>query len=764
MANASSNHERGKRPIRAWVLASVVVSCVACEPALEGGERDASAMDSYVRDASVADGASPAPAPFRPDLVLNRWERVREDLPSPTWETDIAYDPRVGALVQQGGHLPSSYVQTSYAWRYHVREDSLREVLAPIRPMRRCIVELAWLGGPERVASVQGAASHGSLPQGSLRGWRVTRSDARGPWLYDAQSETWEHARPTGVEWPQRSHAGIAYDETGDALYVVGGDALYAYVAHANQILRLPMPAVLRGRQGYGIAFDPRTRRLAIFGGSSRHWTYGHIDGDETDNCDVVDAETCASYYRAYVLSDTWVLDVDEAAAAGWPEASEGEVPLGWHEVAGAHPARGMPMWNHQRLQLTWHPPSGRSLLLQHPIDDAPNTDPRTWPPVEMWAFDAAALSWSRIETQDAPHFGGVAAYASEEDVLFAWGGGERGEGTAADRTATSSRVLYMIRPDVGERASAPIGPSRLSARALDSSRVELRFAARAGITYEIQRALAAPMPGSYETLARVVADSAELRFIDTDAATQSHAYRVRAETDAQFSLPAFDRPARARDVVALALSPREVELRWAPPGEAVVEVRVHRFGPGESRHVIGTLVAGETRFIDSEIDLSDGLSRVYLVTFVDQAGRESGYSPMAYTAPDPPAALRVEDVGGGEFEVRWTPRDPRERLELYYLDYHCNARASIESFLDAFTRVEGGPFEGGSARVRAPALDPTVRNRAPESEPGECGRTLAVGHYFYARVVDPVGTLGLYSDITSPEDPRFRAALPAER
>lgn len=740
----------------------MLAGCAPATPTVSAPEGSVARAPDGGAASNDADASIPTATPFRSELVPNRWERLRDDLPSSAWETGIAYEPRLGALVQHGGHLPGSYVQSPYTLRYEIRRDTFVDSLAPVRPMRRCIVELAWLSGPARIATVQGAASHGSLPPGTLRGWRVTRSDARGPWLYDALADRWEHTRPTGTEWPLRQHAGIVYDETSDAMYVVGGDGLYAYVPHANRVLRLPMPAALSRRFGYAIAFDPDSRRLAIFGGASRHWTYGHIDGDETDNCGVVDTETCASYYREYVASDTWILDVDDAARAGWPPADGDAVPAGWHKLEGPGPPRGMPMWDHQRLQLTWHAPSGRMLLLQHAIDEAPNMDPRTWPSIDLWALDAGSETWTRIDTDAPPHFAGLSAYAEGEDVLFAWGGGERGDAAASDTRATTNRVLYAMRPRVpGAPSRVPPSVARVSSLVLDAARVELRFPATPGRTYEIARAPATPMAGAYEVVARVTADRDEVTHVDVAGDAGAHAYRAREEGTLRWSLPAFDVPARPSGLRAITRSANQVELTWDAPPSDVAEVRLHRFGPSEGRHVIGSSPPGARSYVDREVDLGDGLARVYVATFVDAAGRESGASPMAYTVPDAPEALSVEELVDGSFEVRWVPRDATERLALFYLDYHCNARSSIEAYLDAFTPVDGPSLEGGTARVRAPVLDPVLRNRAPESEPGECGRTLREGHYFYGRVIGALDQPGLYSDIVSPRDPRFRAAVP---
>lgn len=731
--------------MRWWFFAHVTL--LACQDGAVGSDAGQSADTGT--PARERDAGEPAVVPFRPDLVPNRFERVRDDLPSLVWETGVAYEPRVGSLFQHGGHLLESYAQTAYTWRYDARGDALIEALPSTRPMRRCIVELAWLDGPDWLATVQGAASHGTLPSGWIQGWRVTRSDARGPWLYDALTDRWEHARPSGAEWPRRTHAGIAYDATSDALYVVGPDGLYAYAARANRVVRLPMPAALFGRQGYAMAFDPDARRLVVFGGSTRHWTYGHIDGDETDNCNVVDAETCASYYRAYVRDDTWVLDVDEAARAGW---TEGEVPAGWHSIEGAHPPRGMPMWNHQRLQLVWHGPSGRMLLLQNPIDDTPAMEPASWPAVEAWTFDARAEAWERADVEEPPHFAGLLAYAPDLDVLFSWGGGERGADAAMDRSATGSRTLYAMRPELGAALSPPSVP-RISVGPIDATRVEVRFAAQPGRRYEIARAPATPIAGAYETIAEVDGET-EVRFTDDDPG--AHAYRVRELGTERWSLPAFDTPDRPGELVAIA-GTAEVELRWREV-EHAIGYRVYRSGPGENRRLVAEV---DTASHHDTIDLSDGLVRFYVVTAIDVAGRESGSSPMAFTVPDAPIALDVDALPDGRFEVHWQQRDASERLELRYLDYHCNARNSIELFLDAFTLVEGGPFEAGTAIVSAPALDPATRDLAPTSEPGECARTLREGPYFYGRIVNALDQAGLYSDIVSPTDPRFRAALP---
>jgi hypothetical protein len=751
------------------VLTLVVAGCSGSDAGPDGApptSRDAAAPPITSDGAIAADDAGPIPTrpPFRPELEPNRWQLVRDDLPNIAWEAGLAYDPRAGRVAHHGGHLLSSYAQSNYTSLYTIRDDIFSESLAPLRPMRRCISELAYLDGPERFATVQGGTGHGSLPQGRLSEYRIVRGDARGPWLLDPTRDRWEDARPSGAQWPRRSHANVAYDPTSDVLFGLGSASLTAFVAHTNEILELPLPAALHGRRGYGLAFDPDSRRLVVFGGATRLFFYGRIDGDETDNCDVVDAATCASYFRDFVLSDTWILDIDEAARAGWPAAATADaIPTGWHRALGEpHPPRGMPTWNHTRLQLHFHPPSGRMLLLQSPIDDAPIQSSREWPPIELWALDAARETWERIETIDPPHYAGIATWASGEDALFVWGGGgTTAEARATDPAAMSSRSLYMIRPAIA--GAPPLAPAPLSRIAVETVEggVAVRFAGEPGVEHEIARADVARIAGAYEVVARVRAEGRETTWIDAGAGTASHAYRVRPVGALRWSLPAFDRPARPTGLRAIPRSATEVALAWDRSIDPdVVAYHVYRWGPGEGRHRIAEALS-PLAMVDSEIDLSDGLARVYVVTAIDRAGRESGSSPMAFTVPDPPEALEVRMEDDGRFTVAWLPQDAEhQRLAIHYLDYHCNARSTIEVFLDTFVPVAGGPFTGDRVVVEAPPIDPALRERAPLAEPGECGRTRRDGHFFYARVVNALGQPGFYSDIVAPIDERFRAAV----
>jgi hypothetical protein len=756
-----------------WLARNIVIGIVL------GACSDDHAIDR-VRDASIArdvgaggpraedagaPGLAPPLPPFMPELEPNRWTLVRDDLPFAPLETGVAYDPRAHALVQHGGHVASSYPQSSYTTIFTIRDGVFRDSLAPLRPMRRCIVELGYLDGPERIVTVQGAAEHGTLPRGELIGYRIERSDARGPWLLDVIGDRWEQARPSGAQWPRRTFASHAYDAASDALYVVGSDALIAYVAHANEILALPMPEAMRGLRSYAMAFDPDTRRLVIFGGATRAYYYGHIDGDETDNCGAVDAETCAAYYRQYVRGDTWILDVEEAARAGWPEAaSDDSLPTGWHRAEGEGPPRGMATAFMTRLQMVFHPPSGRMLLLQHAIDDAPIERAEEWPAIDLWALDPASESWSRIETEDRPHFAGLAAWASGEDALFVWGGGSVGEARATDSHAMLSKSLYVVRPaitGVATRAAARV--ARVRVESVDAGE-EVRFSAEPGVEYEIARAPATPIAGAYETIGTVRASTAEASFVDVESGGDDsrHAYRARPVGEQRWSMPGFAAPYRPSGLHAVAHHASEVALGWdRSPDADVVGYHVYRWGASESRTRITSSPIAETSWVDRSVDLSDGLAHAYVVTVVDRAGRESGPSPAAYTLPDAPESLDVRELPDGRFEIDWAPRDAaHERLEVRYLDYHCNARSSIETFLDTFAPVSSEPLSGDRITVTAPVIDPALRVRAPAEDPGECARTLRDGHYFYARVVNALGQPGFYSDIVSPHDERFRAAV----
>lgn len=701
--------------------------------------------------------------PFRPDLSPNHWTLLRDDLPTPPWEVGLAYDPSSSKLFVHGGHLLQSYVQSSYTFTYDLRLDTYGESLAPVRPPRRCIVELAYLDGPQKFATIHGSSGHGSVPQGYLQGWIVKRSDPVGPWLLDPQLDRWEHARPSGPEWPRRVHSNIAYDPTSDALYVIAaGGVLYAYLPHANQVVTLPMPAALDNRLGYGLAFDPDTRQLAVFGGTPHMFFYGYKDGDETDNCDVVSAEKCTEYYKYFVKDDTWLLDVDEAATAGWPKApSTQDIPAGWHPATGPQPPRGMPTWNHSRIQLHWHSPTGQMLLVQNPIEDAPLQNATTWPPVELWALDPAARTWQKLSTTSPPHFAGLAAYARREDALVVWGGGAQGPSASQDGSAMTSRNLYALRPQIpGAPLREPAAVERVASAHHHDGVTTLSFAAEPGVTYEIERAPAEPVVGAYTVIGSLTAPAAEATWTDASAGSEAHAYRVRPQGSLRWSLPAFDQLPPPRGVRAIVHSATAVQVSWSgatPPG--VASHRVYRWGPGESRHLVGEVTTG-TAWLDTPPDLSDGKARVYVVTAVDAAGRESGPSPMAFTLSDPPEGFDVHRLTDGRFQIDWTPQDPaHQRLQLFYQDYHCNARGGIETYLDTFAPVAGSPFSQTHFIVEAPAIDPAAHDLAPSLD-GECASTVKTGDYFHARLLNDLGQPGFYSDLVSPGDPRFHAGV----
>lgn len=742
----------------------VLLGCVG----IPAAERPAQAADASTRadDAGEAD-AGRAPT-FRPDLPGNVWVHLRDDLPVPAWETAIAYDPRTGDVVQHGGHIAFNYAQSGYTTHYNVEHDSIEEARAPVRPMRRCIVESAWLSGPQRVATVQGAASHGTMPQGIVRYFKLERADAVGPWLYDAVTQEWEHMRPAAtVSWPQREHAAIAYDETSDAMFLIGNDGLVAYFPRLNRIVKYPLPSPLLHRMGYALAVDPDARKLVVFGGASRHWVYGNIDGDETDNCGVVSDEVCASYYRAYVKDDTWVLDLSQPPASDWVTNADAGVPSGWHQVEGAHPPRGLPMWNHNRLSFAWHPGSGQLLLLQNDISQAPLTDVRQWPLLDLWAFDAKLERWALVPTQNPPHLYGVTSLATKEDVLLVWGGGHQGADASQDTHAMGNTSLYLMRPHFdGPRLDAP-SVDRVQAAAVGPEDNTVVFDADVGASYEVQRATSRPEVGPYQTVATVTAEHAQTTYVDHAPDAGFVGYRVRKVGTQRFSIPGFTEPPYPHQVVAHVESSKRVEVRWAPLAQSVKSLRVYRLGP-EGRVKLAALDPTSRTYTDTSVDLSDGRVRAYGVAAVDFAGREGGLSPLAFSVDDAPRALDVHaevhgadgGVDGGVFEVNWAPRSPGESLQLYYLDYHCNARSSIVAYMDAYTPVLGR-VQGGHGVVHVPPLDPVLRNKAPLAEPGECGRTLRPGHYFYGRIVNALGQEGFFSDLMSPSDARFRAAAP---
>ena len=375
---------------------------------------------------------------------LNEWQCRYEQNPNIVWENGIAWDPEARRIVWHGGHIGRLYPQSNYTFLYDPEANRFSESQAPSRPQRRCLVHVAYLDGARRTVTTDGGAAHGSIPVGGLGGEykAVFRSDARGPWLYDAFEDTWEDCRTLPPVWRRKAHTPVAYEPNSDALFGLRDDLLVIYSPRLNRVFTRPLPPELQNRLGYGLAADPVHRKLVVFGGSAGggyQWVKPK-EGEKTE-----DARRAA--YEKMVKADTWVYDI---AADRWKQCAP-----------KSSPPRGLPMNDMLSNQMLWHDASGTVLLMQNGVDGYV-ADNRAWKPAELWSFDVAAEEWAQVAVEEGaarPAFMGLIAYARELDLLFLFGGGRDGTGEEGrpDARPALSRQVWSCRVQVPGRKNAPV-------------------------------------------------------------------------------------------------------------------------------------------------------------------------------------------------------------------------------------------------------------------------------------------------------------------
>jgi hypothetical protein len=674
-----------------------------------------------------ANPAPAAPSPEAPPEVpspvgaagpKNTWQLRTEAAPTVVWEHGVAYDKTTHDVVQYGGHR-GGYPQSSYTHRYDISLNAFTLSHAPRRPPRVCITEVTYADSLGKVVAMHGSSNHGSMPAGrpSVDYTQIVRGDPPGPWFYDGNEDRWEDARMLPPVFAKKPHAPVAYDQSSDALVYIAGDKLGLYNPRTNTMAFRTLPPALVDRKSYAIAADPVHRKVVVFGGTGPSgWVW---------------ADDRATAYADFVHADTWLYDV---ASNTWMQAAPAE-----------HPPRGMPLDDHMKIPMVYHPPSGTLLMLQTPLD-APVYPRSSWPAPELWSFDVATLAWTRIETVNPPAFMGLLAYAEATDELLLFGGGKDGKLTAGGELRPSqSRMVHAMRVAVPGRTRPAPRPERAGLATTPGGAVTLTWKAEAGLAYDVYRASAHPFPGEYVKIS--TAPIAAGRFVDESAEPgKVYAYQVAATGALVRSQPVFNQLPVPRDLVAAVDSATKVRLRWRPSSDAdLVGYEVYRARGANFKGAVRLTSRPVTTpaFEDTTVDLDDGTLREYWVVAVNRAGIESGASPMAYTAPDAPLALDVVQEAPDRLRVSWQwPDDvPVAGFNVYHVDHHENTHgwtlAETQAWWAEWQVVGGGPTDDLSVVYEIPAGD-------------------TKDHYFYVRAVDRLGVEGFLTDIASATDDSF--------
>lgn len=661
-----------------------------------------------------------------PDLPINQWQLLHSQAPNIIWENGVAWDHSIQKIVWHGGHIGRIYPQSNYTFIFDPVQNRFFESQAPSRPQRRCLIHVAYLETHGRVITTDGSSSHGSIPTGGIAGEYnlVYRSDARGPWLYDAVNDVWEDCRTLPPIWQRAAHTPIAYEPQSDALFSLHRDKLNIYLPQQNRVMFEPLPPQLHNLLSYGLVADPVNRKLVVFGGTITTRRPEQVNGKNV--------------YDTVTYDFTWVYDI---------------VKKEWQECQPKiRPPKGVPGMGSLSLQMVWHDPSATVLLMQNATNE--RSDNSTWPPAELWSFDTKTGQWQLVPMNSEglrPSYMGLLTYSRERDELFMFGGGRDGGGNLDSNSIRlgSSRLVWSCRvqvPDHPHKTPPPPIPLRLIPA---KDHVRLEWKAADGALYRVYRAVCDGLIGGFENITTIAADS----FVDrTPEPGKIYAYRIVSQNDGAASLPVYNQPRRPGGLKVSLENTKEVRLRWTPDNSTgIVGYRVYRAKGaavvnGEKELLTPTPLA-VPHFVDKTSDFSDGVICAYWVTTVNNAGIESGASPLAYTAPDAPDFLTVPEGVG--------PSDDDGIRHNYVVSWHWPKDLRVAGF-----NIYGAPSVPNNSDPQFLKTHWKKLNDTPWTKTEYIYTDPTDGQpcrYFYIRAVNILGQEGFCTDTVSPTDRCFR-------
>jgi hypothetical protein len=682
--------------------------------------------------------------------------RLTSELPQMMWETAATFDPETGELVHHGGHV--TYEQSSYTYLYHPDNGTIRRAKPRRTPPRVCLQDGAYAESRKVSIFAHGLSGHGSMPPGEFKNGIYTAlkiADETGPWLYDSAKDDFEYARTVGNRFTSFQHAPMAYDASSDVVYSLGETELFIYSVQLNKVFRRALPIELHRRRNYGAAVDPVHRKLVIFGGvSPTQWQYLR------SNLGLPDSE-----FQNYVKKDTWMYRLEDDTWEKLPQTVQ--------------PPRGYPGSDFIKYMMVYEPRNGNILLRVTPIEDVVY-DRGQWPRAETWAFNTYAQQWKKLALNGEPRFPGLTTYDSENHRLVIMGGGDdvlrkHTEGVPANLRPATSRELFVCDLPTQPDAVTTTHPKRITVHTRTTTTTDpttgiskteysnqLEWTAQAGQKYTIYRAEANPLPGTFQEIGAVTANT----YIDrTPLNTKVYAYRVSPTQSVVknrvYSNVAFDQPRRPAGLMASVEGANLVKLRWGEAIEPDVagynvyrargsDVRVE--GAGEK---INSSLIHSPNYIDATVDLSDSVARFYWVTAVNWAGKESGPSPYAMTFPDAPLAVNIDrhetlPAPTQEIRIWWEwPADMKvSGFNVYFVDNHMNTHDKPAEVVNAWY----------GSWVKANST-PIVKQSTKTTAPGHLGyeytftipaNSTAPHYYFFVRAVNVLGLEGQKTDILS--------------
>ncbi len=291
-----------------------------------------------------------------------------------------------------------------------------------VRPLT-WLSRVQWTADPQarEHAALMVDAAHNQLLMLGGSGYQPYGTPLGDAWRYNLATSTWQTAAVDGDVIPPAGSRRVALMPDGQSALLFGGYG--ASNAVNNELFRVtfredgatvrrieqrtPPPA----RSLHAFAYDPVTRRFAVFGGAGRAsplgdtwtmtldgdvatWTelaakegpsprYGFFSGFDAERGRLVVFSGAQGFSPLDPAPDTWALDLRSDAPA-WHRLASGDEP-------GSPPGRrnGVAEWD----------PTGSQLFVLGGTADARGSE------AGLWAFDATpgAERWDRVEREMSP-------------------------------------------------------------------------------------------------------------------------------------------------------------------------------------------------------------------------------------------------------------------------------------------------------------------------------------------------------------------------
>jgi len=218
--------------------------------------------------------------------------------PSERYGAAMAYDEVNGRLILFGGAEWNAGLFYDDTWSYNYSSNEWAELNPPARPPPRFNPGVAYI--PDREAIL------------IFGGYKPPERQLGDTWLFDVKAETWLELEPSNSPGP-RSSAGMAYDAKSGRVILFGGSSnseyphadTWAYDFESNTWTEMHPAASPKPQYGVGMVYDSVNERVLLLEG---HWV--------TRESGVVRDGYNGGLYTYDYAADQWRL-VESAAPRG---------------------------------------------------------------------------------------------------------------------------------------------------------------------------------------------------------------------------------------------------------------------------------------------------------------------------------------------------------------------------------------------------------------------------------------------------------------